>query len=551
VTAKDDAGLPFRRYTAWGTRLPAFPGLSTRSYSLILPVAAVCAITAFVFGAPDYAFERGFPLDDAWIHAVYARELARTATLAYNPGIPATGETAPLWPVLLAWIHWLTTSSVAVTALTKAVGLLIHLGAAAAFAVALKPAAPGRPLVRWAAAGLIVVHPDLLAASVSGMEVPLATLVIAAIVAATTRDSAIGVACGGAVAIVARPEVAVIAVLFPFLYWATERTRRACGLAAAAGLSALVTLLALGLRNRAVSGSLLPATFHAKAHAASPFAVGPQIAGFSDLFGCLTLFESVVAVLAVVAVSLTLLLRSADDRAARSGAVAWLSGLAFCAVSFALIPPVDGDAFYHQRYVLPALLLLVGSLPVMADALAARIAPRVRSLAVGCVAAVLAVVCIVSIPSRATRLANDASNVDDVQVAFGQALGGARPEQVVWAVDAGAVRYFGRTTVVDLIGLNTPELLGPGAQAYLDAHEPSFLDLFPGWSWVSNAGSTPFGAAAIQKDVLPARVFSTTMPYTVTSTPTMNRHVLVTCQPAGLRGQLVVRGRVLAFRCAP
>ncbi len=44
----------------------------------------------------------GFPLDDAWIHQTYARNLVRYGQLAYNPGQPSAGSTAPLWTLLVS-----------------------------------------------------------------------------------------------------------------------------------------------------------------------------------------------------------------------------------------------------------------------------------------------------------------------------------------------------------------------------------------------------------------------------------------------------------------
>jgi hypothetical protein len=44
----------------------------------------------------------GFPLDDAWIHQTYARNLAQTGQLAFVPGLTSAGSTAPLWSVLLS-----------------------------------------------------------------------------------------------------------------------------------------------------------------------------------------------------------------------------------------------------------------------------------------------------------------------------------------------------------------------------------------------------------------------------------------------------------------
>jgi hypothetical protein len=46
--------------------------------------------------------EPGFPLDDAWIHQTYARNLAQTGQFAFTPGLPSTGSTAPLWTLLLS-----------------------------------------------------------------------------------------------------------------------------------------------------------------------------------------------------------------------------------------------------------------------------------------------------------------------------------------------------------------------------------------------------------------------------------------------------------------
>src|SRR3972149_1221761 len=44
----------------------------------------------------------GLPLDDAWIHQTYARNLAERGEWAFVPGEASGGSTAPLWTVLLA-----------------------------------------------------------------------------------------------------------------------------------------------------------------------------------------------------------------------------------------------------------------------------------------------------------------------------------------------------------------------------------------------------------------------------------------------------------------
>jgi hypothetical protein len=49
----------------------------------------------------------GFPLDDAWIHQTYARNLALRGEWSFLPGRPSGGSTAPLWSALLAVGFWL------------------------------------------------------------------------------------------------------------------------------------------------------------------------------------------------------------------------------------------------------------------------------------------------------------------------------------------------------------------------------------------------------------------------------------------------------------
>src|SRR3989337_2513205 len=48
------------------------------------------------------AEQLGFPLDDAWIHQTYARNLGLHGMMAFSPGQPSTGSTSVAWTVLLA-----------------------------------------------------------------------------------------------------------------------------------------------------------------------------------------------------------------------------------------------------------------------------------------------------------------------------------------------------------------------------------------------------------------------------------------------------------------
>jgi hypothetical protein len=154
--------------------------------------------------------------------------------------------------------------------------------------------------------------------------------------------------------------------------------------------------------------------------------------------------------------------------------------------------------------------------------------------------AVLVLSVLVAARSRYPALSNDALNIDDVQVRLGQSLALTEADQVVWAVDAGAVRYFGNAFVVDLIGLNNAEMLGPHAQRFLDDHAPRYIEVMPLWSSVDADSGRQLTAAH----------FQTSTPYTVTSAAPMHEHWLVFCHDPAVAGRIAVRNRIFDFHCA-
>jgi len=83
-----------------------------------------------------WAGQPGFPLDDAWIHAVFARNLVEGRGFSFNAGEPIGGSTSPLWTVAMAGMYSLTHQMVWGT---KALGALLYLaGILLAYSVVLK-----------------------------------------------------------------------------------------------------------------------------------------------------------------------------------------------------------------------------------------------------------------------------------------------------------------------------------------------------------------------------------------------------------------------------
>lgn len=497
--------------------------------------AAVAGLALLAVFSPGYLTERGFPLDDAWIHAVYGRELAHSGLLAYNRGIAATGETSILWACLVALPHLAGLQTEGVVLTIKLLGFALHLATAVVSAWAV---AGQTPRLAGAGAILFALYPPLLAASVSGMEVPLAGLAAWAVVASFGRRAASWFAIASAVAPLARPELGLLALALPLLAIRDPGgVPRALRLWAAGGLGTLASVSAMGLRNLAVSGRPLPATFYAKVGA--PLSLLPDSLGrgFTRLLGDLPLTTAPLLVIGAALASVALWSRS--EEATRIAGTAWLTGVGLCGLSFALIPPIDPQAFYHQRYALPGVALLLPAAPVLAK-LALRGVGRLwlRRLMGGGLAVTTAASLALDLPGRLEHLENDARNIDDVQVALGRVLVRADPSERVWAVDAGAVRYFGGAFVVDTLGLNTPQVLGFGAASFLAAHQPTFLEVVPGWSSISITEGGP----------LIGWTFAPTTPYTVTSFKPMQRHLLLRCRPP-VRGDFEIRRRRLGFEC--
>ena len=67
---------------------------------LLLLLILLEALSALVYLGKAGQF--GFPLDDAWIHQTYARNLGLHGVMAFSPGQPSTGSTSLGWTVLLA-----------------------------------------------------------------------------------------------------------------------------------------------------------------------------------------------------------------------------------------------------------------------------------------------------------------------------------------------------------------------------------------------------------------------------------------------------------------
>jgi hypothetical protein len=112
----------------------------------------------------------GFPLDDAWIHQVYARNLGTHFEFAFFAGQPSAGSTSPLWAILLSLgyaLHldyrvWTTLLGIVFLAASAWGGGRVarHLGASAR-------------LAKWLVPAFLLFEWHMVWAAASGMEIVL------------------------------------------------------------------------------------------------------------------------------------------------------------------------------------------------------------------------------------------------------------------------------------------------------------------------------------------------------------------------------------------
>ena len=442
---------------------------------LVVAAATLLPLVVFALAERRLAGLSGFPLDDSWIHLHFARNIAEGAGFAYNPGVPVAGSTAPLWTLLLAL-------GVAVAGASPAIAKIAGVLAALAAAVVVRRAAlawgASRLGALGAAVGLAWTGPMAWGA-LSGMEVPLAALLVAAALLAHARGRDAWTALWAALAVVARPEALI---LVPLLAVARPVTRRRALLFA--GVTAVLVSPAVGF-SLATVGAPIPATAAAKIEgglvgwllgvreAASMTWIQRPAEFVGAWVTWLAMTDWLLPV--VLAPALVLVWR----RPGRALAVPALALLAH-PVAMALLAPYRDPGFQEGRYS-------IHLLPLVFVVLAATLGPRLTRPRMVLIAVYL-LLALVALPAAATRYGWAVQNINAMQVHLGHWVDEHLPRRGAIAVnDIGAIAYVSRREVIDLMGLVTPDVIRyqrsgeAGVMRYLAERCPGHIIVFPAW----------------------------------------------------------------------
>ncbi|MFC1573495.1 hypothetical protein ACFL6M_07870, partial [Candidatus Eisenbacteria bacterium] len=229
---------------------------------LIPALIFLCGIAFFAarpFSLTDY------PLDDAWIHRVYARSVAHGDGFAYNPGVQEAGSTSPLWAVVTAPAHWfepLGTKAVVIVA--KIVAVLLGL-VSLRIVQGVGQYLGGSRASGVVAASLFALEPRFLFSTLSGMETPLLLMLwLSATLALIHKRWALSLILFGLSA-VTRPE-ALILLPVCFLAWFLIAGRKERGVfRKSLGIICCLPALLWAVFCEMVTGHWLPNTFYLKA----------------------------------------------------------------------------------------------------------------------------------------------------------------------------------------------------------------------------------------------------------------------------------------------
>jgi hypothetical protein len=476
-----------------------------------LPATAVPILLLFFIGLAWLTGGLGFPLDDAWIHQTYARNLVRSGGWEFVPGVPSAGSTAPLWTLLLALGYLLRMPYMLWAYLLG--GLTLYWLARSGMTL-WRQLWPEWADLHWVAGLLLVGIWPLVWAAVSGME----TLLFAALgmqlvvlygdqcsvtgnrysVTGVRTLVVMGVLAG--LLILTRPDGVVLLFLlgigllvgrgaednWPF----STRIKQAV----LWGGVALLLILPYFALNYWLSGTAWPNTFYAKQEEYAFILAQPLWTRLNSLLylslggppqGWQGMSSPHLLLLPGLVWAGWLALRSdwAQKRLWHMLPLLWAGGHVLL---YAWRLPVT---YQHGRYVMAAMPVwaiygLAGSMALLL-LFQGEIGTLLRRVA----ALTFAAMVVLFLLLGAQAYANNVAFIEGEMVTVAHWLAeNTEPDAIIASHDIGAIGYFAERPLLDLAGLITPEIIpmlsNEAALAqYVLASDADYLVTAPGWPY--------------------------------------------------------------------
>ncbi len=419
-------------------------------------------------------YATGFPLDDAWIHQTFARNLAERGEWAFNPGQPAAGSTSPFWTVLLSIGFWL---KIPTFTWTISLGVLILALTGSRTYIWFKT----RKTISWSIALSILVIGEwhLVWAAASGMETLLQAflclVVLLELLDPKPRWILVGVLTG--LSLWTRPDGLTLLgpILVAFVvYWKTSDTRREISRFILPFLLLLVGYLWF---NYSISGSVWPNTLFAKQ-------MEYQEPG-NLVLRYFRLWQAPLAGIGMVVLPGFLYgiyhsIKKKDYL--RIAIILWILGFVGL---YALRLPV---LYQHGRYVMPILAIyLVFSLDSLGKVDFSIFPKPIQFVITRTYTASVILVALIFLWLGASAYAMDVAIIQTEMVEPAKWIAQNTPSgSLIAAHDIGALGYFGNREILDLAGLIDPVVIPiirnqEKLSDYIQARHANYLMIFPDW----------------------------------------------------------------------
>ena len=447
-----------------------------------IPLLAVITCTAVIcyLICSNRVSGIGFPLDDAWIHQTYARNLAKRGEWAFLPDKVSSGSTSPLWSIILAAGYFITEN---IYIWTFILGGTCLLGIAFLGEILFRSQlADWKHSLPWMGF-FLAIEWHLVWAAVSGMETLLfAWLILLVFYALFQKEPhwwIIGILIGSSVWV--RPEGITLLgpTFFCLILLDSGRHNRITRI-----VQVVIGFFSLFIPylffNYSLSGGWWPNTYYAKQ---AEYAISYEIlllnrcislfklplvgAGILILPGFVYAFWSVVRMKQWVGLA----------------AFLWWFGYIFL---YALRLPV---VYQHGRYIMPSMPIYYVLSGIGMGLIYILIRNRNRWIQILRITWIWAIVAtsVIYTGLGAATYARDVAIIETEMVTVAKWVAeNTESDAIIGAHDIGALGYFGQRALLDLAGLISPEVIPfirdeEKLAIYIDANKVDYLVTFPNW----------------------------------------------------------------------
>jgi hypothetical protein len=451
--------------------------ISDRIY-WILAAGIIGSMGYLIASRITYGF--GYPLDDAWIHQTYARNLSESLKWAFLPNMPSGGSTSPLWTVLVAIGYWSGFSPFSWT-IFLGVACLIALSWFAELLFRQNHIKIGiaLPIMGIFAAG----EWHLVWSAASGMETILLALLIVLVFYLLSRENVNWFLAGAIIglSVWVRPDAVTLlgpGFFITFLRNDSLRAKTYKALRIMAGFA--LFFLPYLLFNYQLAGSVWPNTFYAKQ---AEYAILRNL-GIIQRYFSIFILPLIGPGILLLPGWLFFVVKGIKEKSAfRIAMILWWLGYTLI---YALFLPVN---YQHGRYLIPAMPVyfiagLIGSFELSQQIGAAN---RPRLILQRTWFLSIAAVWIAFQIMGAITYADDVAIIETEMVSTARWIdSNTDPDAVIAAHDIGALGYFGQRDIIDLAGLISPEVIPfirdeSQLAAFLNEKQAEYLVTFPGW----------------------------------------------------------------------